>query len=186
MSDAPISPGRPERFLECPECGERFAPRGFAAHRRMRHGITPDAAVELAGTLSRIAAVLERLDERLAAEEKAGEPKASTGGPEDGVARGTDPEAIRAALPSRSARTTAGKLLEQGLRDVMDEIARVKRETDTQISRHGQPMTEEQKVLERTAFQVLGTLRRRQAELIYRMQTETGANGNGIDALASI
>jgi hypothetical protein len=181
MSDEPISPGRQERFLECPECGERFAPRGFAAHRRMRHGITPDAAVELAGTLSRIATVLERLDARLAAEETA-EAQQEAAAPQ-----GTDAEEVRAALPSKSARTTAGKLLEQGLRDVMDEIARVKRETESQISQAaGQQKTEEQRILERTAFQVLGTLRRRQADLIYRMQTETGANGNGIDALASI
>ena len=183
MSDAPISPGRNERFLECPECGEFFAPRGLAAHRRMRHGITPDAAVELAGTLSRIAAVLERLDARLAAEET---PETS-GTTQDSAPRTTDPDTVRAALPSKSARTTAGLLLEQGLRDVMDEIARVKRETERQIRRtRGEQMTEEEKVLERTAFQVLGTLRRRQADLIYRMQTETGANGNGIDALASI
>lgn len=180
MSDAPISPGRNERFLECPECGEFFAPRGFAAHRRMRHGITPDAAVELAGTLTRIAAVLERLDARLAAEETAGQSN-------DGAPASTDPEDIPAALPSKSARTTAGKLLEQGLRDVMDEIARVKRQTESQIGHAaGQSKTEEQKILERTAFQVLGTLRRRQADLIYRMQTETGTNGNSIDALASI
>jgi hypothetical protein len=180
MSDAPISPGRNERFLECPECGEFFAPRGFAAHRRMRHGITPDAAVELAGTLSRIATVLERLDARLAAEETAGASQDDSG-------ESADPEEVRAPLPSKSARSTAGKLLEQGLRDVMDEIARVKRQTESQISHAAsQAKTEEQKVLERTAFQVLGTLRRRQADLIYRMQTETGANGNSIDALASI
>ena len=179
MSDEPISPGRQERFLECPECGEHFAPRGFAAHRRMRHGITPDAAVELAGTLTRIATVLERLDARLAAEE--------SGTSKDDGSPSADPDEVRAALPSRSARTTAGKLLEQGLRDVMDEIARVKRQTESQLSQGaGLPKTEEQKVLERTAFQVLGTLRRRQADLIYRMQSETGANGNGIDALASM
>jgi len=188
MSDAPISPGRNERFLECPECGEFFAPRGFAAHRRMRHGITPDAAVELAGTLTRIAAVLERLDARLAAETSADSTNsADSEETRDGAPRTTDPDAIRPALPSKSARTTAGLLLEQGLRDVMDEIARVKRETERQIRRtRGEQMTEEEKLLERTALQVLGTLRRRQADLIYRMQTETGANGNGIDALASI
>ncbi len=180
MSDAPISPGRNERFLECPECGDFFAPRGFAAHRRMRHGITPDAAVELAGTLTRIATVLERLDARLAAEEAAETTKAAS-------TTNAGPEEIQAPLPSRSARSTAGKLLEQGLRDVMDEIARVKRQTESQISHGaGQPKSEEQKLLERTAFQVLGTLRRRQADLIYRMQTQTGANGNDIDALASI
>jgi hypothetical protein len=144
----------------------------------MRHGITPDAAVELAGTLTRIATVLERLDARLAAEETAEAPNSTSN-------RTTDPDAVRAPLPSRPARTTAGKLLEQGLREVMDEIARVKRETENQIGK-AQPKSEEQKLLERTAFQVLGTLRRRQADLIYRMQTETGANGNDIDALTLI
>jgi hypothetical protein len=178
MSDAPISPGRPERFLECPECGEPFSPRGIVAHRRMRHGIGPDAAVELAGTLTRIASVLERLDARLSAD------RAETA--EAARIAGTDPiDRIAPALPSSRPGTSTERFLEEGLREVMAEISRVKRETEVQIG-HAAGKTEEQKQLEQTAFQVLASLRRRQAELIYRMQTETGANGNGIDALASI
>jgi hypothetical protein len=83
--------------------------------------------------------------------------------------------------------SAAGQLLEQGLRDVIAEIARVKRATEQQISHvPGRPLTDEQKLLEKTAFHALASLRRRQADLIYRMQSETGANGNGLDALASI
>ena len=168
MSDAPISPDRPNRNVECPECGEEFAPRGLAAHRRMRHGITPEAAIELAGTLTRIASVLERLDAKLA------------GGP----ATEDVPEEPKAPLPSRSRAVE----LEQGVREVLAEIARVKRETEQQLGHvAGSPLTDEQKLLERTAFQALSELRRRQAELIYRMQSESGgANGTGIDALASL
>jgi hypothetical protein len=78
------------------------------------------------------------------------------------------------------------QILEQGLREVLAEIARVKRQTEDQIRGRGTPMTDEQKELERTTFQALAILRRRQAELIYRMQSVDGANGNGIDALASL
>lgn len=171
MSDAPISPGRPNRYVECPECGEHFAPRGLAAHRRMRHGITPEAAIELAETLTRIASVLERLDARLG---------------ENATPAEAVEEAQSAPLPARPM-SAAGRLLEEGVRDVLAEIARVKQETELQI-RHvaGGPLTDEQKRLEQTAFQALSELRRRQAELIYRLQTQTGSNGNGFDALASL
>ena len=176
MSDAPFSPGQQNRILACPECGEAFAPRGLAAHRKMRHGIGPDAAVELAGTLSRIASVLERLDARLSSD------PAPTAQPEA-------PHAPAGIEPSRedSGRLTPGQLLQQGLHDVLAEIARVKRETEEEIRKvAGQGLTDEQRQLEQTTFQVLSELRRRQAALIYRMQTESGANGSGIDALTTL
>jgi len=183
MSDAPFSPGQHNRILECPECGEPFAPRGLAAHRKMRHGIGPDAAVELAGTLSRIASVLERLDARLSTD-----PPASTTTPEaPRVTPAGEPAAARATSSANSGPLTPGQLLQQGLHDVLEEIARVKRQTEDHIRRvNGTPMTDEEKALERTAFQALATLRRKQADLIYRMQTETGADDRAIDHLASI
>ncbi len=183
MSDAPFSPGQHNRILDCPECGEPFAPRGLAAHRKMRHGIGPDAAVELAGTLSRIASVLERLDARLSTD-----PPTSTARPETPHAAQTgEPAAVRAASSSDSGRLTPGQLLQQGLHDVLEEIARVKRQTEDHIRRvNGTPMTDEEKALERTTYQALATLRRKQADLIYRMQTESGAGDDSIDHLASI
>lgn len=182
MSDAPFSPGQHNRILDCPECGEPFAPRGLAAHRKMRHGIGPDAAVELAGTLSRIASVLERLDARLSTD-----PPTPTARPEaPSAAVASEPAAVRATPSTDSGALTPGQLLQQGLHDVLEEIARVKRQTEDHIRRvNGTPMTDEEKALERTTYQALATLRRKQADLIYRMQTGSGASDT-IDHLASI
>jgi len=175
MSDEPINPGRPSRSIDCPECGESFAPRGIASHRRMRHGITPEAAVELSGTLSRIATVLERLDARLS------EVKAADATTRDAA------EDVAAPFPSRKPVETPGKLLQEGLREVLAEIARVKQETEAQLGSLGErTLSDEQRLLEKTTFQTLSSLRRRQAELLYRLQTEGSANGAAIDPLTTL
>ena len=167
----------------------------------MRHGLTPDAAVELSGTLTRIASVLERLDARLAAGSPAaagpGSMKSVAGpgsldsvaGPapsgSDGVA--VPVESVAGALPAPRAADSPGKLLERGLHEVLAEISRVKRDTEVQIAHlGGRQMTDEQKQLEQTAFLALAALRRRQADLIYRMQSGPVAGGGGIDPLAAL
>ena len=170
MSDEPINPARPSRSADCPECGESFAPRGMASHRRMRHGITPDAAVELGGTLARIAEVLERLDARLT--------EARTRDAADSVV---------APFPSARRADSPTKLLEEGLRQVLAEIARVKQQTETQLgSRGDRQRSDEEAHLEETTFQTLSSLRRRQAELLYRLQTEGQSNGQEIDPLTTL
>ncbi len=170
MSDEPINPGRPSRSLDCPECGESFAPRGMASHRRMRHGITPDAAVELSGTLARIANVLERLDARLS------ESKARDAA-----------EEVAAPFPSARRVESPTQLLEEGLRQVLSEIARVKQQTEAQLMSLGErKRSEEEMRLEETTFQTLSSLRRRQAELLYRLQTEGSVNGETIDPLTTL
>jgi hypothetical protein len=139
----------------------------------MRHGIAPQAAVELAGTLSRIASVLERLDARLST---AVTPSTTTSDPVD---------AVRAPLPSAKTVDSPGRLLEAGVRDVLAEISRVKKETELQLAALGERApTEDQKKLRQTAFRTLASLRRRQAELLYRLQS--GTDANGIDPLISL
>jgi hypothetical protein len=57
----------------------------------------------------------------------------------------------------------------------LGEIARVKEETDRQLAAWGgRAATEEQKTLEQTSFHTLGSLRRRQASLLFRMQEARG------------
>jgi hypothetical protein len=139
----------------------------------MRHGIAPEAAVELAGTLSRIASALERLDARLSASGTSATPTADT------------VDAIPAPLPAAKTVESPGRLLEAGVRDVLAEISRVKKETELQLAALGERApTEDQKKLEQTAFHALATLRRRQAELLYRLQC--GTDSNGIDPLISL
>ena len=168
MPDEPISPERGPQQVECPECGGSFSPRGIASHRRMRHGVAPVAANELGATLLRIAEVLERLETRL-------EPDGSSNGAEapPSDAKPIDPPP---ALPSSAgARTTELGVLERGLREVMGEIARVKSETEQQIAAWaGRTPTEEQRAVEQTSYQVLGTLRRRQASLLFRLMEARG------------
>jgi hypothetical protein len=159
----------------------------------MRHGIAPEAAVELNGTLSRIASVLERLDARLA---DGGTPIPEPSEPVEEVAAPLPSKSLLGAsttivgavpTPLASAPTppsSPGRLLQEGLREVLAEIARVKSETEQQIAALGdQHATEEQRSLEQTAFHTLGFLRRRQADLIYRLHAERDANGNGVDPL---
>jgi len=166
--DESIPSDRPFKAVECPECGEAFPPRGIAPHRRMRHGIPPEVALDLAGTLSRIASVLERLDARMA----------------EGAARVPPGPPAPAQLPVSKPVTPRSKLLEEGLRQVLAEIARVKQDTERQIAALGsRSASDEQRLLEETAFHALGSLRRRQAELIYRLHKDGRENGNGIDAL---
>ena len=172
MSETP--PVQPQRLVECPECGLGFARRGIVAHRRMRHGIAPEAVVELAGTLSRIATVLERLDARLSVN---GAPASPSTNSVDEVA---------APLPASRSVDSPGRLLEEGVRDVLAEIARVKKETELQLATLGeQAPTEVQEKLEKTTFRALATLRRRQADLLYRLQCETDAAG-GLDPLSAL
>jgi hypothetical protein len=161
MSDAQVTPGRFPRPIECPECGETFDARGITPHRRMRHGIGPEAATELAGTLSRLAQVLERMDERLDRVEKE-------------VARDEKDAPVQPSAPVDGEAHT----LEHGLNDVLAEIARVKTETEREIAAWGgHPQTDEQKALEQTSFQKLGTLRRRQASLLFRLMEAKGEEG---------
>src|SRR5260221_11835557 len=154
MSEVPIPPVHPQRLIECRECGLGYSPRGISRHRRMRHGIAPEAAVELAGTLSRIASVLERLDARLSANGTSATPTA-------------DPvDAIPAPLPAARTADSPGRLLEAGVRDVLPEISRVKKETELQLAALGERApTGDRERLERTACHPLATLRRRQADL---------------------
>jgi|SoiMethySBSTD1v2_1073268.scaffolds.fasta_scaffold220869_3 hypothetical protein len=168
MSDAPMIPDRqPLRQVACPECGELFAPRGMASHRRMRHGVAPAAVNELGATLARIAEVLERLETRLDAR-SAPEPAA----PKVQGEPGEPPP----ALPSRPAtRGVELRVLEHGLREVMEEIAKVKSETERQIvAWGGHAETDEQRALEETSYRRLGNLRRRQASLLFRLQEARG------------
>ncbi|MFN0009689.1 MAG: hypothetical protein ACKVXR_17480 [Planctomycetota bacterium] len=156
MSDAPITPDRSPHQVACPECGGFFSPRGIATHRRMRHGAAPAAVEDLGTTLTRIATVLERLESRL-------DPRAATIQP---------PPAQPVSLGERA--TDLG-VLERGLREVLNEIARVKTETERQIAAcRAQAQSEEQKALEQTSFQMLGNLRRRQASLLFRLQEARG------------
>lgn len=168
MSDAPIIPERPPHQVPCPECGGNYSPRGISAHRRMRHGVAPDAASELRATLTRIAEVLERLESRL----EEGRSPADANAPRSD-AKPIDPPP---ALPSTSgARATELRILERGLREVLNEIARVKTETERQIAAWGgEAPIDEQKALEQTSYQMLGTLRRRQASLLFRLQEARG------------
>jgi hypothetical protein len=162
----------------------------------MRHGIAPEAAVELTGTLSRIASVLERLDARLA---NGGTPSRDSGEPVEEIAAplpsttflGASTTIVGAAstplAPMPTPPYSPGRLLQEGLREVLAEIARVKSETEQQIAALGdRPATEEQRLLERTAFHTLGSLRRRQADLLYRMHAESDTNGNGVDPLTAL
>ena len=168
MSDAPITPGRPPNEVACPECGVRFSRRGISSHRRLRHGVVPPAVTELGETLTRIAEVLERLEARLEPETA---PKGTAKTPS-----ATDPIEPPPALPSPpSARATELSILERGLREVMSEIARVKRETERQLAVWGaRAPADERKALEKTTYQVLGNLRRRQASLLFRLQEARG------------
>jgi len=168
MADAPIFPERPPHRIPCPECGEGFAPRGIAAHRRMRHGVAPVAVSELGATMQRIAEALERLESRLGPRQSQSDARSV---PSD--AEGIDPPP---ALPS-SPRSRASELgvLERSLREVLTEIARVKSETERQIaSWEGQAPSEERRALEQTSYQRLGSLRRRQASLLFRLQEARG------------
>jgi hypothetical protein len=156
MSDAPNTPDRTPHEVACPECGESFSPRGIATHRRMRHGTAPAAVEELGTTLTRIAEVLERLESRL-------EPAAAT------------KERPAAPPVPLGERATDLGVLERGLHDVLNEIARVKTETERQIAAcRARAQSEEQKALEQTSFQMLGNLRRRQASLLFRLQEARG------------
>ena len=168
MSDAPITPERPHSGVPCPECGGLFSRRGMAAHRRLRHGVAPAGVNELGETLSRIAEVLERLEARLDAGNVPAEPS-------DARAE-ADPTEPPPALPSRNgARAAQLGLLERSLREVVSEIARVKQETERQLAAWGaRAPSEELKALEQTSYQVLGTLRRRQASLLFRLQEARG------------
>ena len=141
----------------------------------MRHGIAPEAAVELSGTLSRIASVLERLDAKLS------DAKAAEATARDAA------EEVAAPFPSRNQVEAPGKILEDGVRQVLAEIARVKQQTDAQLASLGErTLSDEQRQLEKTTFQTLSSLRRRQAELLYRLQTEGGSNGDSIDPLTTL
>ena len=174
MSEAPLPPVEPQKLVDCPECGESFAPRGIVAHRRMRHGLAPETATELAGILSRIASALERLDARLSSNGAFAPPK------QDPV------DAVPPPLPNNGrSNGSPGRPLEEGIREVLAEIARVKEETERSLAALGdRAPTEEQKKLQQTAFQALASLRRRQADLLYRLQT--GAQSGGIDALTTL
>ena len=161
MTDEPILPERHKRLVECPECGEGFSPRGIASHRRLRHGVAAAPAGEIGVTLTRIANVLERLDAKLAGE------------PSSAVGSATEPPP---ALPAMAqSRTLEMRILERTLREVLGEIARVKEETERQIAAWGgSATTEEQRILRQTSFLQLGTLRRRQASLLFRLQETRG------------
>jgi hypothetical protein len=164
MDVHPLPTDRAARHVACPECGELFVPRGIAAHRRMRHGViaapapgevaaplpaplaraADDGGERLLGALERIACALESLDRRIAA----GALAAPT------AARGPEPGTLQASLDA-----------------VLEEIERVKQEAREQVSRWGgKPTNEEQRALEQTTFQRLGSLRRRQAGILFRMQ----------------
>lgn len=168
MSDAPIIPERPPHQVECPECGGIFSPRGISAHRRMRHGVAPAAANELSATLARLTEVLERLESRL--------DPGSTRSEAEGSRSDTETIDPPPALPSSlGARATELRVLERGLREVLTEIARVKTETERQIAAWGgEAPSDEQKSLEQTSYQRLGSLRRRQASLLFRLQEARG------------
>lgn len=119
----------------------------------MRHGTAPIPVNELGTTLTRIAEVLERLELRL------------------------DPPSERpAAQPTPlGERVTELGVLQRGLREVLTEIARVKLDTERALAECGsQIQNEDQKALEQTSFQMLGTLRRRQASLLFRLQEARG------------
>jgi hypothetical protein len=168
MSDAPIIPERPPQQVPCPECGVGFSPRGIAAHRRMRHGVASVAANELGTTLTRIAEALERLEARLG---PASPPPVAPDPRSDKEAIDPPP-----ALPSSlGARATELRILERSLREVLNEIARVKSDTERQIAEWGGRVpTDERRALEQTSYQRLGTLRRRQASLLFRLQEARG------------
>jgi hypothetical protein len=168
MSAAPIIPERPPQQVPCPECGGSFSPRGIASHRRLRHGVASAAANELGATLTRIAEALERLEARLG---PASPPPPANDVPSNAEAIDPPP-----ALPSTlGARATELRILERSLRDVLNEIARVKSETERQIAEWGgHAPSEERKALEQTSYQMLGTLRRRQASLLFRLQEARG------------
>jgi hypothetical protein len=66
-------------------------------------------------------------------------------------------------------------LLERGLREVLNEIARVKSDTERALAECGpEAPSEDQKALEQTSFQMLRTLRRRQASLLFRLMEARG------------
>lgn len=185
MAEDSLPSVEPQKLVDCPECGESFAPRGIVAHRRMRHGLAPETATELAGTLSRIASALERLDARLSSNSAFAPPKQD---PVDAVPPPL-PNGRANGSPNRPPEPGSplepGRPLEDGIREVLAEIARVKKETERSLAALGdRAPTEEQKKLQQTAFQALATLRRRQADLLYRLQT--GAQSGGIDALTTL
>jgi len=173
MSDAQGLPEPNRKQVICPECGDSFSPRGISSHRKIRHGIAPEAAVELAGALSKMATILERLEVRLTV--------AGASDSEHSVDR------VPAPLPAARPLDGPAPLLQEGLSEVLAEIARVKRDTEAQIAAlRDLELSDEQRTLEQTAFHTLASLRRRQADLLYRLQSEQGSNGNGIDALSTL
>jgi hypothetical protein len=139
----------------------------------MRHGLAPETANELAGTLARIASALERLDARLSTNGAFSPPKQNT------------VDAVPPPLPSVRRTDSPGRPLEEGIREVLAEISRVKEETERSLAALGdRAPTEEQQKLKQTAYQALASLRRRQADLLYRLQTASGSGG--IDALTTL
>ena len=169
MDASPTPTPKQARTVACPDCGEHFSPRGIAAHRRMRHNLRDvpntnghsngrdhsayEAAIVarlLAPSLDRLALVLERMDARLGALERANAPT-------------IDPQE-----PPVSA-------LEANLNAVIEEIDRVKVEASRMSSMWGgTPQTDEQRELEKTAYMHLGTLRRQQARLLFDLQDLKG------------
>lgn len=165
--------------VACPDCGERFAPRGLAAHRRARHpaaertgkgpvsGRRPAARAEAAEETSPaavrvLADALERIETRL------GRIEAAAAGD----------RAARALRPSTREEV---EVLLVALEDVMDRVAReVVRHRELRASWGGEPQSSDELSSDREARQRLGRLRREQVALLHRLGGHApGAPGDG-------
>lgn len=175
MSDVPIRAHDKARKVLCPDCGALLSARGLQGHRRLSHGVAADRPnreepsslvrkqqaeqafdylPQLVRAFDELLGLLRRLETRLDRLEQA-----------------------QPALHSqpRLQRPSDALAVEQSLRSVLDEIARVESKSRTAgIDRSATDKTAEELALEETHFLELGKLRRRQASLLFRLRELQG------------
>jgi hypothetical protein len=138
----------------CPECGGEFSARGIATHRRLKHGgaRAPAAGAQdgLAQRLDGLAAVLERIEGRLAALEGCAGFSGEAPAP-----RRSEVAELRAELDEVLGRIAAKVAAAAELEDALDGDL----EADAASAR-------------RSLHRELGALRRRQLLLLMRLGPE--------------
>jgi hypothetical protein len=175
MSEAPIRAASNSRKVLCPECGALFSARGLQGHRRLSHGVavgraegeepsslvrtkqaqeTFDYLPQFVRAFDELLGLLRRLETRLERLEQA------------------RPDLLTAV---RLQQASDAKAVEQSLRSVLDEIARIEsRSRELCVGPGPNEKSSEALELEKTHFLELGKLRRRQASLLFRLRELQG------------